>query len=96
MRTPELGGALALATKMMGLPEAPLSVAKREFPPMDPSVHEPTVAMPLSLLIALAPETEPLPLRIENVTVMPHAAPPAALVTFTEGGIGTEKPATAV
>ena len=96
MRTPELGGALAVATKITGLPETPLTAAKREFPPMDPSVHEPTVAMPLSLLIALAPEIEPLPLRIENVTVIPHAAPPALLMIFTDGGMGTAKPATAV
>jgi hypothetical protein len=96
MRTLEPAGALALATKIIGLPETPFSVAKREFPPMDPSVQEPTVAMPLSLLIALAPVTDPSPLRMENVTVTPHAAWPAVLVIFTDGGTGTANPATAV
>jgi hypothetical protein len=76
IRTPEPAGRVAVATKMIGLPDAPLSVAKREFPPVEPSVQLPSVAIPSSFVVGTSPVIAPPPLLTEKVTTTPHAGCP--------------------
>jgi hypothetical protein len=75
--------------KMIGLPDNPAAVAKRELPPPAPSVQLPTVATPLLSLVADAPVIVPPPLRMPKTTAIPATGPPVASVIRTAGRIAT-------
>src|SRR5207247_10361058 len=57
------------------------------------SVQLPTVAMPLALVVWLAPVIVPFPGATANVTATPATAFPFASFTITDGGTGTVVPA---
>jgi hypothetical protein len=72
-------------------------VALRTFAPVvGPSVHEPTVAMPLAFVVAVGPETDPPPLTTVNVTSSPATGEPFWSVTTTDGDGETGAPAVPV
>jgi hypothetical protein len=72
-------------------------VALRTFAPIvGPRVQEPTVAIPESLVVAFAPETEPPPLTTEKVTGAPDNGDPFWSLTRTDGAGPTTVPATPV
>src|SRR6266550_4043032 len=89
--------AVPVAVNETGLPLSPADVALRLFGPAAvASVQLPTVAMPLALLVWLAPVMLPFPGVTENVTATPATGFPLASLTITEGGIGTAAPAGSV
>jgi len=70
--------------------ERPLADAVSVFAPSPvPSFQEPTVAMPLASVVALAPVSEPPPEPIENVTATPETGLPYVSVTSTDGAVPT-------
>lgn len=72
-------------------------VALRTFAPVTgPSVHEPTVAMPVASVVTVAPEIDPPPLTTAKVTGTPPIGDPFWSFTITEGGGVTGSPATPV
>src|SRR5438309_188823 len=58
-------------------------------PAVVPSFHEPTVATPLALVVALPPVSDPLPLPIANVTATLGTALPNWSVTRADGAVPT-------
>ena len=60
-------------------PDAAVSVF---VPAAVPSFQLPTVAIPLELVVAVPPVTEPPPVATVKVTVVPATALPLASVTF--------------
>ena len=73
----------AIAVAASGVPVAwkvtapTLAVAVSVFAPeVVPSVHEPTVATPLALVVAFRPLAEPPPVPRANVTAMPETGLP--------------------
>jgi hypothetical protein len=81
--------AVAVICADVNVPEVAVSVC---VPTVVPSVQLPTVATPLLLVVCVAPETEPLPDVVANVTVAPATALPNASVTRTEGAMATVDP----
>ena len=72
-----------------------LDVAVREFvPELVPSVHAPTVAVPVASVAALPPTTEPPPVAT-NVTAMLGTGLPKLSVSLIEGGVVTAVPTVA-
>jgi hypothetical protein len=65
-------------------------------PPSDPSVQLPTVAAPTELLTALPLETDPPPAAMEKITVAPCTGLLSRSVNFTDGGMATGVPASAI
>jgi hypothetical protein len=87
---------IPVALNVTGDPVNELDVAVSVFAPaLDPSVHEPTVAIPEALVVALAPVMLPPPVATANVTDTPETPLPLASETLTEGGIATALPAAA-
>src|SRR5437773_1120167 len=71
------GPAMALAVNVTGLPFNPVDVAVRVLAPAAlPSVQLPTVAMPLALVVGVAPVTPPPPSAGTNVTATPATGLP--------------------
>ena len=69
--------ATPVAVKVIGLPASPPDVAVSVFvPAVVPSFHEPTVAMPLALVVACVPVAEPPPEATAKVTAMPEMGRP--------------------
>jgi hypothetical protein len=86
-----------VALKITGDPVSPVAAAVRLLgPAAEPSVHDPTVAIPDAFVVAFGALTEPPPLATANTTATPATAFPFESVTFTEGAIATALPATAV
>src|SRR5207237_222284 len=89
--------AVAVAVNVIGLPFTPGEVAVSVFwPAAVPSVQLPTAAMPLALVVWLAPVMLPLPVATAKVTATPGTGLPLASLTITEGGMGTAVPAVTV
>ena len=89
--------AVPVAVNVTGDPAREPEVAVRVFEPAaDPSVHDPTVAIPDASLVALAPVTEPPPEATANTTATPDTGFPRESVTFTDGASATAEPAAAV
>lgn len=89
--------AVPVALNVTGLPVRPVAVAVKVLAPaVAPSVQEPTVAMPLALVIAAPPATLPPPDAAANVTLTPDTTLPFASLTITDGAIATALPAVAV
>ena len=85
--------AVPVAENVSGEPESVPLVAVRVFgPAMGPSVHDPTVAMPAVVVVALAPVIDPPPDATANVTATPATGLPLTSVTFTDGGGDTSVP----
>src|SRR5438046_6482854 len=85
--------AVPVAVLVDGLPVSPLAVAVSLLvPAVVPSVQLPTLAMPLALVVWLAPVMVPLPGATANVTVTPAIGLPPASFTMTDGWIGTVPP----
>src|SRR5207302_3235315 len=82
--------AVPVAVNVIGLPFTPGAVAVRVFwPAAVPSVQLPTAAMPLALVVWLAPVMLPLPKPTANVTDTPGTGLPSASFTITAGGVAT-------
>jgi hypothetical protein len=82
--------AVPVAMNETGLPFTPGEVAVNVSGPATvPSVQLPTVAMPLALVVWLAPVTVPLRADVANVTVTPGTPFPFASFTITDGGVAT-------
>jgi hypothetical protein len=78
-------------------PDTPGVEAVIEFgPAVIPSVHEPTVAIPEELLVALAPVIDPPPLATRKLTIAPFTGLLLPSTTFTDGGVAIAEPAIAV
>ena len=89
MEIAEGGPVIAVASKFTEIfPAAAFSVL---VPGVGPRTQPPTVARPCALVVTEPPETVPPPAAAVNVTVTPGIGP-AALVTTTEGGVGTGVP----
>src|SRR5437764_1401110 len=89
--------AVPVAVNVTGLPVSPLAVAVSVLvPAVAPSVQLPTLAMPLALVVWLAPVMLPLPGATANVTVTPPTGLPPPSFTITDGWIGTVPPTGAV
>ena len=89
--------AVPVAVNVTGLPVSPLAVAVSVLvPAVVPSVQLPTLAMPLALVVWLAPVMLPLPGATANVTVTPPTGLPPPSFTITDGWIGTVPPTGAV
>src|SRR5690348_9010692 len=88
---PALGAsAVPVARKVTGLPFTPVDVAiKVSGPAVVPRVQLPTVAIPLALVVWLAPVMAPLRELVENVTATPATGLPFASFTITDGGVAT-------
>src|SRR5881396_1300306 len=81
--------AVPVAVNVTGLPVSPLAVAVSVLvPAVVPSVQLPTLAMPLALVVWLAPVMLPLPGATANVTVTPPTGLPPPSFTITDGWIG--------
>jgi len=79
-----------VALKVTGLPARLPEVAVSVFAPAAvPSVHEPTVATPLALVVALPPVREPTPEPIAKVTETPTTGLPKLSVTSADGAVAT-------
>jgi hypothetical protein len=76
-----------VALNVTGFPLIPLgaAVAVTEFAPSC-TVHDPTVAIPLALVLADADVRDPVPDAIANVTLTPDTGSPDTSFTITEGG----------
>src|SRR5689334_14537443 len=82
--------AVPVAVNVTGLPVNPADVAVSVFDPaVVPSVHDPTVAIPLPLVGCEPPATLPPPVATAKVTVTPATALPNESLTATDGAIAT-------
>src|SRR5207253_1483085 len=82
--------AVPVAVNVTGLPFTPGAVAVNVFAPaVVPSVQLPTAAMPLALVVWLAPVMLPLPGPTANVTETPCTGLPFASFTITAGAVAT-------
>jgi hypothetical protein len=93
---PEMVGApppVPVAVKVTGDSE-PL-VAVRVLVPTVPRVQLPTVAIPFVPVVCEFPDTEPLPVAVEKITVTPLTGVPFTSFTITLGGTATVVPAVA-
>src|SRR5213082_1314679 len=82
--------AVPVAVNVTGLPVSPLAVAVSVLvPAVVPSVQPPTAAMPLALVVWLAPVMLPLPAPTANVTDTPWTGLPFTSFTITAGGVAT-------
>src|SRR5437879_5880836 len=82
--------AVPVAVNVIGLPFTPGAVAVSVFwPATVPSVQLPTAAMPLALVVWLAPVMLPLPGPTANVTETPCTGLPFASFTITAGAVAT-------
>src|SRR5882762_4014242 len=80
--------AVPVAVNVTGLPFNPVDVAVRVLAPaVLPSVQLPTVAMPLALVVGVAPVTLPPPSAGANVTATPATGLPNWSFTITAGGV---------
>src|SRR5579863_2329930 len=67
----------------------PLACASRAFEPtVLPTVQDPTVAVPVASVVAVAPVTLPPPLVTEKVTVTPDITAPCWSRTTADGARG--------
>jgi hypothetical protein len=80
---------VAVKTTAGSVPEVAVTVFG---PAIVPSVQDPTVATPASLLVTVAPATDPPPAVTANVTAMPGIGEPFWSFTMTEGGGVTASP----
>src|SRR5207248_2276066 len=88
--------AVPVAVNVTGLPVSDPDVAVRVFEPaVALNVQLPTVAMPLPLVVWLAPVIVPFPGATANITATPVTGFPLASFTITEGGELTAVPAAA-
>jgi hypothetical protein len=88
--------AVPVALNVTGDPVNDPDVAVSVFAPAaDPSVHDPTVAIPDAFVVAFAPVTLPPPVATAKVTDTPATPLPLASVTLTDGTIATADPAAA-
>jgi hypothetical protein len=79
-----------VAMKVTGEPVAPVDVAVNVLAPaLAPNLHDPTVAMPEALVVAVAPVMEPPPLATAKVTLTPETGLLSASVIMTEGSVET-------
>jgi hypothetical protein len=86
-----------VAEKVSGEPVSPVLVAVSVLPPgIGPRVQLPIVAIPLALVVWVAPVTLPPPEATAKVTVIPATGLLRASRTRTLGAIGTADPAGAV
>src|SRR5205807_8065836 len=82
--------AVPVAVSVIGLPFTPGAVAVSvSWPATVPSVQPPTAAMPLALVVWLAPVMLPLAGATANVTDTPCTGLPFASFTITAGGTAT-------
>src|SRR5881628_434623 len=89
--------AVPVALNVTGLPASVPDVAVREFgPAVVPSVQLPTVAIPLALVVRVAPVMLPPPDATANATATPATGLPLASFTITDGRTGTVVPAVTV
>src|SRR5438128_319714 len=65
-------------------------------PAVVPRIHEPTVAIPWALVVAVAPVIDPPPIASANVTAMPAIGFASASLMVTDGGTGTAVPTVAL
>src|ERR1041384_3895431 len=85
------GPGVPVAVNDSGLPASPVDVAASVFvPAVVPSAHLPTVAMPLALVVADPPVTEPPPEPMAKVTATPATGLFCASRTSAEGATATE------
>src|SRR5207253_2336702 len=88
--------AVPVAVKVTGLPVSDPELAVRLLLPAAAlSVHLPTVATPLALVVWLAPVIVPFPGATANVTATCATGFPFASFTITDGGVVTAVPAIA-
>src|SRR5207302_1466598 len=88
--------AVPVAVKVTGLPARDPDVAVSVFEPaVALNVQLPTVAMPLPLVVWLAPVIVPFPGATANVTATCATGFPFASFTITDGGVLTAVPAVA-
>src|SRR5437868_3938517 len=88
--------AVPVAVNVTGLPESDPELAVRVLlPAVALSVQLPTVAMPLPLVVWLAPVIVPFPGATANVTATCATGFPFASFTITDGGALTAVPAAA-
>src|SRR5689334_5760366 len=89
--------AVPVAVKLTGLPANPADVAVRVLvPAVLLSVQLPTVAMPPTSVVWLAPVIVPFPGATAKVTATPGTGLPLPSLTITDGGMGTAVPAVTV
>src|SRR5207302_3145926 len=81
--------AVPVAVNVIGLPFTPAVAVSVSWPATVPSVQPPTAAMPLALVVWLAPVMLPLPGVTAKVTATPGTGLPLASLTITEGGTAT-------
>src|SRR5205823_13799840 len=82
--------AVPVAVNVIGLPFTPGAVAVSvSWPATVPSVQLPTAAMPLALVVWLAPVMLPLPAPTANVTDTLGTEFPSTSFTITAGGGAT-------
>ena len=85
-----------VAVNVTGEPDSvPLVAVIVLEPTVVPSVQLPTVAMPLEFVVADALVTEPPPVAIANVTLMPETGLLCASLMMTLGAVPTAEPAVA-
>jgi len=85
-----------VAVKVTGLPDRVPDVAVSVLlPAVVPRVQLPTVAIPLTLVVWLAPVTLPPPVATAKVTLTPATGLFAASRTITDGATATAEPAVA-
>jgi len=79
--------------KVTGLPASPADVAVSVLAPMPlPRVQEPSVAMPLALVVVVPPVMDPPPEATAKVTEVPLTGLPLPSTTRTEGATATAVP----
>ena len=90
-------GSAAVAVNVTGLPDRLAAVAVSVLlPGDDPSVHDPTAAIPWAFVVAEPPSTVPPPPVTAKVTANPGTGIPSGSVTITEGAVATAFPGRAV